>query len=228
MSANANVVSQIVIWLPLSFYLLSTYSQVWYLWKKKASHALSIYGTLLNTTGTACGIWYVFLTSMPLAYHVITPLQLIGLCAILYLSYKYSHTLERKKTALLGLYWALIVFTSIGSGAFYSTSLTGHTAGWIMVIVLTLSQLPQIIRLWATKTRTGISISRILWLILASTTELTCTLSLNVPIQTYLRITRSLTFNLIILAQCLYYYNDRHRACADASPFYRKIRKYFH
>lgn len=213
-----------IVWVPLTFYFFSICAQNWYLWREKTAHALSTYSVIAMGIGLSCFSWHAVLCDLPLAYKVMFfPQSLLALLT-LYFIYRFAHTPARKQFAWNSMIGVCLVFGAISTSAWFFPQATGRYTGWAQVAILFFVQAPQIVRLWASKTGAGISLSRLGWLVAASSLQMLTTLYISVSVPALLTFLRSWILNLILLGQYYYYRNDRHREYADKSPFYRKIR----
>ncbi|MFH1254278.1 MAG: PQ-loop domain-containing transporter [bacterium] len=195
---------QVLVWLAMTLYSLSFLPQIIENYKIKSGTGLSDYFLLayLNTYITL--IYYIFCLNLPIAYKIACPLQFIATLILIGQRLYYNHS---SNSSLFGLIYLAnligsLIFIPI---AIMSPNYTGHIFGWISFILILLNQMPQVLKVFSTKSVAGFSYMFILIMAVAAAIETYTALALGLPMQTLLSAARGLIYFVIFSVLFLMY-----------------------
>jgi len=194
-------IARALLWIPLTIYLLANIPQVVKNYKRKSLHGISLTMLVMFYTGVAFSLPYIYFLNLPLAYKVLIPIQAMFMITIAGQAYYYSHS-NYQKNIILKLYGvSSFLALSLSCAGFYYPYQAGSLAGWILAILLSTNQIPQIIKMWRSKKIGSYSLGHVSLSTSAALTELTIAFILGLPIQSILNTSRNLFFRFIQLYQ---------------------------
>lgn len=148
-------------------------------------------------------MYYNFLCNMPLAYKVMCVLQFVTTLILIYQRFYYNGGFA---TRLVVFYVVNIIFgLAVLPLAFKYPIYVGLTGGWLMFLIGSVNQLPQVFKIYKEKNTAGFSLFFVLIIALAGITEIAVALFLQFPMQTLLSAIRVVTIAMIFCFQFWWY-----------------------
>ncbi len=148
-------------------------------------------------------LYYVFLCNMPLAYKSMGVLQLLATLILIYQRLYYNGRFTNR----LWLFYVLNIILGLAvlPLAFKYPISVGLMGGWVMLLVGSVNQLPQIFKIYKEKNTAGFSLFFVVITALAGITEVTLSILLQFPMQTLLSSSRVAIIALIFCFQFWWY-----------------------
>ena len=174
--------------------------QVFLNYKIKSTKALSDFYLVGYFNGYAITFFYVYAFNLHLAYKIRSILAVFVVAFMIYQRFKYDGVHKHKKIRRLYVsdFAVLFVLTPF---VFSFPKIAGHIAGWALVIVWSLYQLPQILKNHRQKSVEGFSFILVSLIGIGNIIELFIAYFLNYPIQTYFIAVRGIIIYLIFMFQ---------------------------
>jgi uncharacterized protein with PQ loop repeat len=171
----------------------------------RSVEGVSTYMLTLRYIAASSQVLYLNFLNMAFGYRVMIMPQWLLLCVMLYQQIRFAETKDNAR--FVSIAWVSILtawITAIGVG-FKHPALIGHAGGWLMVMLGTVTQLPQIIRNWRRKSVKGYSKKYVIFSVFAYVFDLTLAAIIGVPIQTYITYGRAISYRAIELLQFSWY-----------------------
>lgn len=174
-------------------------------YRVKSGSGLSDLFAIGYLNGHFAQLFYVYCLSLPLGYKIFVPIQLSIVCTLIFQRLFYDHFVH-KKLLIFYLCNTLCAIALIPI-ACKIPALCGTAHGWFAMIIFSLSQLPQLYKLFSERSVRGFSFLFVLVMGCGSFLELTGSLILGLPIQTIFNAVRNCTFVIGCLI-AFYWYSD--------------------
>jgi uncharacterized protein with PQ loop repeat len=187
------------VWFAQSLYFFCFIPQVLNNFKRKSGTGLSDFFLLLYLNTYIPMMYYIFLLHLPWAYLVFCPLQMIATLVLIAQRLFYESCVSKK---LLVLYLCNITFAFVFLPFLYiNPILIANIGGWLMLLIGAVSQLPQVIKVYNTKSVEGFSLLFVLINGFAGFIEVSCAIVLKLPVQTILGSSRVVLMTCIFILQ---------------------------
>jgi len=211
-------IASLALWVPLSLYVSAIWMQILKNFHIKSTKGISFCLGLFFYVGVFSGTLYVYFLNLPLAFKVMIIFQAIAITTLAFQQYAYAsfQQIKRRTLTLYGFATTLFVL-ALGLAYFYPFTV-GHISGWICIVTLALSRIPQIIKIFLRKTTSGFSLGFVLLGITAELIELTSVIVLKLPIQSIIDASRRLLIDTIFLSQ-FYLYRKNNAESIPKSRF---------
>lgn len=187
-------------WAAQLFYVLCYIPQIIINYKKKSGRGLSELMLIGYFNGLVVFTFYSFLCNLPFIYKLSGVLQIIAVVILV------GQRLYYDDYSVAKPYWILYGSNVIGSLIIIPVGLQnpayfGWLAGWIMVIVSGVNQIPQIFKIFREKSVIGFSLLFVGFFLIAALIEFTTAIVVGLPIQTIVSSLRGITIGLIWIIQ---------------------------
>ena len=167
-------------WLVNTIYCVSLIPQIMLNVKMRSTHGLSDIMLFGYLAAFMCHAYYIFCLGFPLSYQVMVPLAMAGVFTMVVQRFYYNSFLLH--TPYLALYAGLFgVALAVLPFAYFFPTEVGHLAGWLALILWSIYQLPQIIKIFRSKSVRGFSFPFITFTAVGLALELTSALLLRTP-----------------------------------------------
>jgi len=204
-------IAECLIWFPPMINIFALSCQVSLSARLRSVQGVSSYMLMLRYIAASVQILYLYFLQMPFGYRVMIIPQALLILAMMCQQVYYTKN-RWSKWSFSGL-WAMVVcgwLVAIWAGQ-YNPHFIGHAGGWLMAMIGTVTQLPQIVRNWRRKSVKGYSRPYVIFSICAYTFDLTLATILGVPIQTHITYIRAISYRCIELLQ-FHWYQKNSRA----------------
>ena len=184
-------------------YTLSFVPQIVENYKCRSGTGLSDYFLLAYVHTYMVLLFYIFGLHINIAYKIACPLQAIAVL-ILVLQRLYY---DGNKAGHMGLMYAanILIYSVFVPIVFFDPIRLGHMFGWISVLLTLVNQVPQIIKIWRSKSVEGFSYILVFVMGLAALCELYSSVSLGLPMQTVISAARGVVYFIVFsFLFCLY------------------------
>ncbi|MBS1987784.1 PQ-loop repeat-containing protein [Candidatus Dependentiae bacterium] len=173
-------------------------------YKVKSGTGLSDLFAIGYLNGHFAQLFYVFCLNLPMGYKIFVPVQFLIVLVLIFQRLYY----DRFANKALTLFYAINIACAIAliPVACRVPLLCGTANGWLSLIIFSLSQIPQIYKLYTTRSVQGFSMMFVVVMGCGSVLELLGSIFLGLPIQTIFNAVRNTSF----VAACLgafYLYN---------------------
>ena len=145
--------------------------------------------------------YYSYCLDLPLAYKIITPLSFATVSIMLLQHFFYDGKLRSVIYYLI----SILIGISFIPIAMKHTNFVGNLFGWISMSIWMTYQIPQIAKIYSTKSVVGFSFFLILVTGLGNLTEVVLSSLLGLPIQSVLSGTRGMIVSSIFMMQFFLY-----------------------
>lgn len=177
-------------------YCLSILPQIVLNYRLKTTKGLSDLYVLGYFCGYFLNVFYVYLLLFPLPYRVVSPITFVIVSFMLFQRFLYKDAYN--KNYYVGAFLLLIFYVCV---VFINPLIAGHIAGWVLVLIWSLYQLPQAIAIYSKKSVVGFSFLLVSLIGIGSIIELILSIVLNFPIQQLLIALRGIIFYAIFCYQ---------------------------
>lgn len=180
-----------------SLYMTCLLPQVVTNYKIKSGTGLSDLFAIGYLNGHFAQLFYVFCLNLPIGYKIFVPVQFLIVLVLIFQRLYYDRFANRALT----LFYAVNIACAIAliPVACRIPLLCGTTNGWLSLIIFSLSQIPQVYKIYTTRSVQGFSIMFVVVMGCGSVLELLGSIFLGLPIQTIFNAVRNTTF----VAACL-------------------------
>lgn len=177
-------------------YCLSILPQIVLNYRLKTTKGLSDLYILGYFCGYFLNIFYVYLLLFPLPYRAISPITFLVVSFMLLQRFLYKDAYNENYyiTAFL-LLTLYVIFVLI------NPLVAGHIAGWLLVLIWSLYQLPQAIAIYSKKSVVGFSFILVTLIGLGNIIEFTMCIVLKLPVQQLSIALRGIIFYAIFCVQ---------------------------
>jgi len=154
--------------------------QIFHIFKKKSVEGLSLLMFIFIFSGNLMLAFQAFIFDFPISYKILIPMLVFELLILLIQFFSF----KVKIRGLIIKFLLVSSFVCLGSCyfIFYSPIIVGVIAGWLTIFFGTVAQLPQIYKIYNSKSSVGLSSVFMHLLGLTSILECFTSLVLNVPI----------------------------------------------
>jgi hypothetical protein len=184
------------LWLLNIAYCLSLLPQIILNYRLKTTKGLSDLYILGYFCGYFLNIFYVYTLPFPLPYHALAPITFAVVSFMLFQRFLY-------KDAYNKIYYAAAFFLLIFYMLIFIINplVAGHLAGWLLVLIWSLYQLPQAIAIYSKKSVVGFSFLLVTLIGMGNIVEFTMCILLKLPVQQFLIALRGIIFYTIFCLQ---------------------------
>ena len=166
-------------------------------YRVKSGTGLSDLFAIGYLNGHFAQLFYVFCLSLPLGYKIFVPVQFSIVLILIFQRLYYDHFANR---ALTFFYLANIACAfALIPVACKIPLICGVAHGWFALVVFSLSQIPQIYKLYSTRSVQGFSLMFVVVMGCGSVLELAGALILGLPAQTIFNAVRNTSFVIACL-----------------------------
>lgn len=207
--------SDLVAWVPVSFFLLGPWAQIRRNYYAKNTGGLSHRSVFLVVSGLSCIVLYNFFMHLPLAYRVMHPLVMSTWLVLAYQEYIYRARVRVRRNMRLS-YGALAAFFICMMVWGQSNPLkVGTLLGWLAALLLAVFQVPQVVKNHVRESVAGLSYTYLTILSMGSFVELSVAYWNLLPLQSVLNASRGICFYIIFVYQYFKYRRADLRRAAE-------------
>ena len=194
-----------LIWFPPLINIVGMWFQVQTNIRLHSAHGISGIMLMLRYLTACAQVLYLYFLDLPFPYRVMILPQWVLLTVLVmqqiwYAKYRKDRVYLSFVTGLILTVWVLSIFT----GLLVPTTV-GNWAGWIMVLLGAIVQLPQMFKNFQRKSVHGYSLGYVCFSLVAYFFDLSLAYILGVPKQTYVAYGRAIAYRLIELGQFYIY-----------------------
>ncbi|MFH1461571.1 MAG: PQ-loop repeat-containing protein [bacterium] len=193
-----------IVWVVNISFVFAVMPQIYLNYKEKTTRGLSDLYLVGYFNGYAINFLYVFSLNFNLAYKVRAIAAVFAVGYMLWQRFSYDSDFLNLKIKSLYLADFLLIFLA-GLLIFMDPFKGGHIAGWALVGIWTFYQLPQVIKIYKSKSVAGFSFVLVSLIGIGNTVELIMSFILKLPIQTHLIALRGIIIYLIFITQFITY-----------------------
>ncbi|MCK4651161.1 PQ-loop repeat-containing protein [Candidatus Babeliales bacterium] len=181
-------------------YLGALLPQLFLNYKMKTTSGLSDLYILGYFSGYAAHIFYVYGLNFPVVYRIMGPFALLAVALIVFQRFFYRDiqicfgSLKLYFIGLLIIITAIFIFLN-------SPKIVGMCAGWVAMVIWSVYQLPQVFKIYQTKSVKGFSFLLVSMIAVGNLIEFIIAFVLNWPIQSLLIALRGLIIYSIFCVQ---------------------------
>ncbi|MCB9493749.1 MAG: PQ-loop repeat-containing protein [Epsilonproteobacteria bacterium] len=188
------------IWICWAFYVACFFPQITTNLKLRSAAGLCDFFLLGLFNGYWTTLYFVFGCGLPTAYKVFVPLGLLAITTMIAQRLYFDWAaIESSKRRLYGLsFLCPILFLP---AMYQSPYQWGMIIGWVNVIVASVNQIPQVVKIFRTRSVSGFSLGFVLITGIAACIELSTALFLELPVQSMLCGLRGIAVCLIFCLQ---------------------------
>jgi uncharacterized protein with PQ loop repeat len=187
-------------WTAQIMYVLMYLPQIFTNYKQKSGRGFSELMLLGYFNGLTALLFYVFLCNLPLVYKLSASLQMVAVVILVAQRFYYDDVKVIKPYCFL--YGAntlsSLLFIPLCTHAYLNI---GWYAGWIMLLIFAVNQLPQVVKIFRQKSVAGFSIFFVTLALSAALIEFSTAIMFNLPAQTLLSALRGVVIGTIWLTQ---------------------------
>lgn len=209
-------IMNLFLWSALACYSSSFIPQLVTNFKHRSTAGLSDLFLLLYSIAYLSMQYYVFCLDLPLAYKVMVPFE-ASLNVLLVSQRFYYHRFAWNNFFSLGIVISCVVSLLALPWAIYNPLQAGQFFGWVATIVFSVNQLPQIVKLYRSKTTHGFSFWFVSFIALAMALELVGGLAKELPLQTIVMAVRGIVVYCVFCVQ-FWLYRKKDQNCLNVEP----------
>ena len=191
-------------WLIQIIYAANFIPQIWLNYRLKSLRGLSDLYLMAFLCAYIGELFYFYCLDFPTAYKAMIFVFLAEILIMTYQRFLYGGSTPKKYLAIAYGIIALIT-TSIIPLALQQPCTIGNAAGWFMVSIWSVYQIPQVIKNYARKSVKGFSFLSATLIACGALLELSLALITHLPIQTVFKTSRSILVYLIFCGQFYWY-----------------------
>ncbi len=193
-------------WLIQIIYAANFIPQIWLNYRLKSLRGLSDLYLMAFLCAYIGELFYFYCLDFPTAYKAMIFVFLAEILFMTYQRFLYGGTTPKKYLAF-GYGIIALITAIIFPYAFTHPQIVGHSAGWFMVSIWSVYQIPQIIKNHARKSVKGFSFISATLIAMGALLELSLAFITHLPIQTIFKTSRSILVYLIFCFQFWLYVN---------------------
>ena len=186
-------------WAPNILFCLGLVPQLVLNFQHKSCTGISDWFLLACMNGYWAFVVYSFALGLPLAYQLLVPFSAFLFFIILSQRFWYNGFFPEPVRTVFSLNVLLLVGATIAY--YFQPLIVGHIAGWIIVVMFTCYQVPQIFKMRTAQTTVGFSVGLVCLFACGDIIELAAAFILGFPIQTIISDIRGLLIAAILLWQ---------------------------
>jgi uncharacterized protein with PQ loop repeat len=197
-------IGSVCMWVALIFYSVCFFPQIFENYKKKSGKGISDFMLTLILNGYLALVVYVYLLDLHISYKIVVPLNMLSTVVWIVQRVYYDASVEGKRW---GLFYLLNIIAAISliPLAVQFPIIAGNAGGWINIIVGTIGFVPQIAKIYRTRSVEGFSLSFVICNLIAGALELVGAILGLLPLQTKLTASRAIIVGIIFLMQFKFY-----------------------
>lgn len=206
---SSSLLKTFIIWVINISFIFAVFPQIILNKKRKTTKGLSDLYLVSYFNGYAVNLFYVFSLNFNLAYKTRAILAIFAVGYLLWQRFYYDSNFLNLKTKIL--YFGDFLLLIISGLLILQYPINGgNIAGWALVGIWTFYQLPQILKIYKTKSVAGFSFLLVTLIGIGNIIELLMAFVLKLPIQTYLIDLRGIIIYVIFILQ-FYLYSANHK-----------------
>lgn len=188
------------------FYMVCLLPQAVTNYQVKSGTGLSDLFAIGYLNGHFAQLFYVFCLSLPLGYKIFVPVQFSIVLILIFQRLYYNHFANRTLTFfyIANIACALAIIPI----ACKIPLICGVAHGWLALVIFSLSQIPQIYKLYSMRSVQGFSLMFVVVMGCGSVLELAGALILGLPTQTIFNAVRN-TFFVLACLGAFYFFGRR-------------------
>lgn len=198
-------IAEVLIWFPPMINIFAISCQVGLSARLRSVQGVSTYMLVLRFIAASSQVLYLNFLNMAFGYRVMIMPQWFLLCVMLYQQIRFAETRRSAQLVVISSVSIFVTWIIAIMVGFSYPDLIGHAGGWLMVMLGTITQLPQIFRNWRRKSVKGYSKKYVIFSVSAYAFDLTLAAIIGVPIQTYITYGRAISYRMIELLQFSWY-----------------------
>ncbi len=204
---DVSLINEIIPWICEFAFFLGLLPQIFLNYKIKSASGISDLYLVGYFTGYFINIFYVYGCDFPLSYKVFVPLCLLAVVFLIFQKFLYSNLWHNVRALKLYFTDFIILFLLVPL-MFYFPQIVGHVSGWLLIIIWTLYQFPQIFSIYRKKSVRGFSFMLVTLIGLGNLVEFIVAIVLDLPMQTFLISFRGMLIYLIFCLEFWWYSKD--------------------
>ncbi len=210
---NASLLTTIITWVVNIFFVLAVWPQVYLNYKNKSIRGLSDLYIMFYFDGYVFNVLYMFSLNFHLAYKIRSTLALFVISILVYQRFLYGRDSLNTKIKNMYLYnFLFLIFVSFILNL--NPIIAGHIIGWALVIIWSVYQIPQLLKIQRTKSVEGFSFFLVSFVGIGNMIDWFAAYLLNLPLQTHLIASRGVLVYFIFIFQ-FWNYKFRHNYILD-------------
>ncbi len=182
-------------------FILSLFPQLHLNYKIKSTKGLSDIFILASLNGQFSYLVYAFIEDLPFIYRVINPIYAFLLLIIIFQRFYYSDGSVKDKNILRIYLFNILVLIYVAYLIFTGMTSLGYLLGWIPVGIGLWKKVPQMFKVYRSKSVYGFSLFFIILSLVSYTFETSAALMLNLPKPVLLNDFRGFFVNFVFLFQ---------------------------
>ncbi len=182
-------------------FIISLLPQIHLNYKIRSTKGLSDIFILASLNGQFSYLVYAFIKDLPLIYRVINPIYAFLLFIIIYQRFSYSDGSIKDKNILRIYLFNVLVLIFVSYLIITGATSLGYLLGWIPVGIGLWKKVPQMFKVYKSKSVYGFSLFFIVLSLLSYTFETSAALILDLPAPILLNDFRGFFVNFIFLLQ---------------------------
>jgi len=194
-------------WVSLIFYLLCFFPQILINYRSKNGKGISELMLMGYLNAYFFLLFYIFCLPLPFAYRLMVPLHALATLFIVGQRLYYDSS-----TSGIRLRWIYglnaLVFVFIIPIAYWQPVMIGSAFGWGNFIISVFNQLPQVVKVYQTRSVAGFSFLFVLFAGFASTLEAVVAFVVGLPLQTVVGAMRGVVLFFVFSGQFFLYRNN--------------------
>ena len=198
--------ANITVWLAQILFFFGLVSQIILNFRLKSTKGLSDLWLILLFNGYLAQIFYTYSLDFPFSYKVMVPLSTLAVLVIIGQRFYYSDLTSRRNINFLKVFIVnLLAALFILPFAVDMPADMGYWSGFLMTILWAIYLLPQVYKIFITKSVEGFSFTLVSLVAVGNFMEFTSAVMLHLPYPTILNNFRAIFFYLLICLQFLLY-----------------------
>ncbi|KKP24525.1 MAG: hypothetical protein SZ59_C0002G0371 [candidate division TM6 bacterium GW2011_GWF2_28_16] len=197
---NSPILTTIITWVVNIFFSIAVVPQVYLNYKNKSVRGLSDLYIVGYFNGYAFNVLYIYALGFPVAYKIRAIIAFFVISILIYQRFLYNNSVLNNKTKKL--YLGNFCFLLFIAFLIYLNPIKfGNFAGWALVIIWSIYQLPQLLKVYKSKSVEGFSFFLISFVGIGNLIEFWAAYLLNLPLQTSVTALRGVFVYLIFVSQ---------------------------
>ncbi|MBD3231959.1 hypothetical protein GF322_04870 [Candidatus Dependentiae bacterium] len=203
---SIDFIHNIIPWITKVLFFGALLPQIFLNYKIKSANGLSDLYLIGYFSAYFLNVFYVFGLNFPFAYKIFAPLCLFAVIFIILQKVLYSNLLINIKVLKLYITDLLILLIFVPFIFFFPIKI-GHLAGWVLILIWSLYQFPQIYKIYKNKSVQGFSFFLVTLIGLGNLFEFIVAILFDLPLQTFFISVRGI---IIYIIYCLEFWSYKY------------------
>ena len=197
---SGSTLTTLIAWVVNLAYIAAILPQLYLNFKIKSVKGLSDFYLIGYFAGYVTNCFYVYSLNFNLAYKICSLSTLFIMLGIILQHFKYDKMYISNKIRIL-YFLNFIIFIFLVPIVYYFPKIFGHIAGWLLVLIWSVYQIPQIFKIQNTQSVYGFSFILVNLIGYGNFVELILSFLLKFPLQSYLIAIRGILVYIIFMFQ---------------------------